>query len=118
MKLTDQDIDGAFSNSILLKYLEPIIHNKPVADVLNELTIRLQLFDPSKDEATTMETIDKKNVEYLMLVTKLSTMVEMFKVMKSDDDLVMVDYLETELNRFQDTISESILRANKEVIDK
>jgi hypothetical protein len=118
MKLTDKDIDGAFSDSILLKYLESVVQNKQVTDIISELTFRLQMFDPANDKTTTIEAIDIKKVEYLVLVTKLSTMVEMFKVMQGDDNLVMVDYLEKEIKRFEDTISASIVRANNEVIDK
>ena len=45
-------------------------------------------------------------------------MVTMFNKLCIDDNLVMVDYLKDEIEKFQSVMTHSIAKTNKELIDK
>jgi len=117
MDSTNNKIEGQFTNSVLLKYIDNVIEHKPLSKLITRSKYRIELFD-NLGESSTIEVIDTSKLDYIILVTKLSTMIEMFKTMKSDENLVMADLLEKELQRFQDVVSESIIKTNNELINK
>tara|TARA_R110000796_G_scaffold192641_1_gene309294 strand:+ start:8865 stop:9206 length:342 start_codon:yes stop_codon:yes gene_type:complete len=106
-----------FSDSILTEYLDAVINNDPLEDVILKLTYKLQIFKDN-GETQLIEAIDKNKIDYIILVTKLATMVTMFNKLCIDDNLVMVDYLKDEIEKFQSVMTHSIAKTNKELIDK
>jgi len=117
MELTNDQIDGKFNKTLLTKYIEGVISTQPLDGVLDSLTYHLEVYGEN-ESIESIEAIDKSKVEYVILVTKLSTMIEIFNILKNDDNIVMVDELEKEIIRFQDLISESIKKTNKELINE
>jgi len=117
MKTENGDIEGAFTGSILTKYLEGVIKSSPIKESIEKITFKLQIFQENGD-TDMLEVIDKNKIDFIILVTKLSTMIEMFEVLKFDDNLVMMDAMKEELNRFQEVISKSIEKTNEEFIKK
>ncbi len=77
-----------------------------------------QLIKASFNQLCHEEAIDKDKVDYIILATKLSTMVEGFKMMKEDNNLVMVDKLEQAITRFEEKILSKIEIGNKELTQK
>ena len=118
MKVNKNRIDEDFTNSILFKYLDKVIESQPLTDVIPELSFRLQTFDEeSGNIESTITAIDVDKLEYIMLVTKLTTMIEVFKQLKGDDNIVMVDIMEEELVKFQEVMEESIIKTNDRLLN-
>lgn len=115
--MTQHEIDNTFQNSILKDYIKRVVSNRPLKDVILNSTMKLQIFDGMND-ITNIEAIDKSKIDYIILATKLCTMIEVLSQLKLDNNVVMVDELEKEIERFKDTISESIKITNNELIDK
>ena len=112
----NNDIRNDFNNSTLKEYIDEVLNNQPLKDTISKLSYKIKVFNLDGDMHE-IHAIDKAKVDYIVLVTKLTTMVDVFKQLKQDDNIVMVDTMLKELNRFQDVISKSIEQTNKELID-
>ena len=117
MNIENTNIETRFDNSLLTEYLERVIGNRPMKDVISNLSIRLQIFT-GDGETQQLDAIDRSKVDYIVLATKLSTMIEMFNMLKEDNNLVMTSELEREIERFEDQISKTIEQTNKELINE
>jgi hypothetical protein len=117
MNLVQSEIDNITKNSIILPYLDKVLANSTLNEVIPELVMNIDLYEANSEDSI-LEVIEKKHIEYIILSTKLTTMVEMFNLMDFDNNLVLADKLEQEIIKFRKVISESIIRTNKELIDR
>jgi len=117
MDLTNDNVCDVFNDSILIDYLDNVIGNKPLKEVILKLAFKLTLFKDS-GETESIEAIDKNKIDYIIMATKLTTMVEVFKLLQNDENIVMTSDIEKELNRFQEVISQGVLMTNKQLINK
>ncbi len=116
MKLDNQDIKNTFEDSIIYNYLDKVITNRPMKDFVDKSAFRIMMFEDD-GENTVHDFIDKSKVEYIILATKLSTMLQVFDALKEDDKVVMIDSLEDEINRIKSIIGPKIESINKEMIN-
>lgn len=117
MKLENANIEGSFENSLLLKYLENVVSNRPLEDVISNLSFRLQIFKDN-GETQILNAIDRSKVDYLILATKLSTMIEVFDMLDNDNNIVMTDELQNEMKRAVKIISQKIDETKTELVNK
>lgn len=117
MKTDNYNIEHDFGDSILTKYLESVINNTSINNVIEKISYKLQMITEDGDTQI-LDAINKNKIEYIILVTKLTTMIEVFSHLKNDKNLVTNDEMEIEINRFKDLISSSIEKSKLEILNK
>ena len=103
MGITNDNIGDNFNDSILIDYLDNVINSKPLKEVILKLSYKLQIFKEN-GETETLHAIDKKQLDYIILATKLNTMVQVFNQLKKDDNfdgkLVKIGYKKSTENGY------------------
>lgn len=99
--------------SLVKEYLENVVSKRPLTEAIEKISFKIQLFKEG-DESEIIEAIKKEKLDYIILVTKLTTMIEMFNLIKNDDNIVMIDKMKIDIENFMETITLTIDKSKKE----
>jgi hypothetical protein len=77
------------------KFSKKLIDNCLIVDVLNE-------------DSKIIEAIPKSKLPYLILVTKLEALINIFDTLQKDDNIVCIDEFKEDSNKFIESITRAI----------
>lgn len=104
---------GKQSTSLVKEYLENVVSKRTLTEAIEKISFKIQIFEED-GETKVIEAIKKEKIDYIILVTKLTTMIEMFNLIKNDDNIVMIDKMKSDIEKFMETISTTIDKSKKE----
>jgi len=104
---------GKQSTSLVKEYLENVVSKRTLTEAIEKISFKIQIFEDD-GESKIIEAIKKEKIDYIILVTKLTTMIEMFNLIKDDDNIVMIDKMKSDIEKFMETISTTIDKSKKE----
>tara|TARA_R100000908_G_C3752512_1_gene146983 strand:+ start:2172 stop:2504 length:333 start_codon:yes stop_codon:yes gene_type:complete len=99
--------------SLVKEYLENVVSKRPLTEAIEKISFKIQIFEED-GKTNLIEAVKKEKLDYIILVTKLTTMIEMFNLIKNDDNIVMIDKMKTDIENFMETIALTIDKSKKE----
>ncbi len=99
--------------SLVKEYLENVVSKRPLTEAIEKISFKIQIFEED-GKTNLIEAVKKEKLDYIILVTKLTTMIEMFNLIKNDDNIVMIDKMQLDIENFMETISSTIDKSKKE----
>jgi len=99
--------------SLVKEYLENVVSKRPLTEAIEKISFKIQIFEED-GKSKVIEAIKTEKIDYIILVTKLTTMIEMFNLIKKDDNIVMIDEMKLDIENFMETISSTIDKSKKE----
>jgi hypothetical protein len=105
------------STSLVKEYLENVVSKRPLTEAIEKISFKIQIFEED-GKSKVIEAIKKEKIDYIILVTKLTTMIEMFNLIKDDDNIVMIDKMKSDIEKFMETIAKTIVKSKKEFVNE
>ena len=101
------------SKSLVKEYLENVVSKRPLTEAIEKISFKIQIFEED-GKTNLIEAVKKDKLDYIILVTKLTTMIEMFNLIQNDNNIVMIDKMKTDIENFMHTIAKTIDKSKKE----
>jgi hypothetical protein len=106
-------LDEESTNGILKKYILGAISSKYTTKILEKGTMDIHMQDDGEE---VMQVINRKNIDFLLLVTKLECLISFLETLEIDDNIVRHDDFTDASDKYIQTITLAIEKGMKELV--